>query len=132
MISKFNIGDTKTFLRVVRPQDVAEFEAGQVHPFYATFALGRDAEWAGRLFVLEMLEEDEEGIGTSLTIDHRSPALEGQEVQITSTITALEGNQLDCSFEAKVGSRVIATGTTGQRILKKSVVQRIKEKAGSE
>jgi predicted thioesterase len=129
MIAKFNIGDTKTFIRQVRKEDFAEFEAGQVHPFYATFALGRDAEWAGRLFVLEMLEEDEEGIGTSLTIDHHSPALEGQEVVITSTITSLEGTQLDCSFEARVGDRLIASGTTGQRILKKSVVQRIEDKA---
>ena len=45
-----------------------------VHPFYSTFALGRDVEWACRQFVLEMKEEDEEGIGTFLNITHKSPA----------------------------------------------------------
>lgn len=105
--------------------DVARFETGVVHPFYATFALGRDAEWSSRQFVLDMLDEDEEGIGTFLTIEHKSPALVGDEVVVTATIIRLEGNNIDCSYEAKVGDRVIASGTTGQKILKKEKVERL-------
>jgi predicted thioesterase len=65
--------------------DTANLDSGQVHPVYATFALGRDAEWCCRLFVLEMKEEDEEGIGTFLSIEHRSPALENSQVVFTAT-----------------------------------------------
>ena len=122
-------GGIKTFIRTVRLEDIAEFEAGEVHAFYSTFALSRDAEWAGRLFVLEMLESDEEGIGTSLQVTHRSPALVGQEVVITSVIDAIEKNKITCSFTAKVKDRVVATGTTGQMILKKEQVNLIEEKA---
>ena len=129
MKNLFKVGDKKVFKRLVRKEDVAKFESGEVHPFYATFALGRDAEWAGRLFVLEMLDEDEEGIGTFLTVKHVSPALVGQEVEITVEITELEGRKINCSFEAKVGERLIATGTTGQMILKKTKVNEIEEKA---
>ena len=60
----FKPGDKKTHQVEVKSTDVAAFENGMVHPFYATFALGRDAEWSSRLFVLDMKEEDEEGIGT--------------------------------------------------------------------
>lgn len=129
MKNLFKVGDKKVFKRSVRKEDVAKFESGEVHPFYGTFALGRDAEWAGRLFVLEMLDEDEEGIGTFLTVKHVSPALVGQEVEITVEITELEGRKINCSFEAKVGERLIATGTTGQMILKKTKVNEIEEKA---
>ena len=61
MKNPFKSGDQKTYRHRVTEADIARFESGLVHPFYATFALGRDAEWAGRLFVLEMKEEGEEG-----------------------------------------------------------------------
>jgi predicted thioesterase len=109
----------------VREEDVATFSTGMVHPFYATFALGRDAEWACRQFVLEMKEADEEGIGTFLNIEHRSPAMLGETVDITATITALEGHSVVCDYEVKTGDRVIAVGSTGQKILKKEKLERI-------
>lgn len=98
-----------------------------VHHFYATFALGRDAEWTSRQFVLEMLEEGEEGIGTFLTIEHRSPALLGETVEITATIDELSGNAINCRYTASVGNRVVAEGRTGQKILKREKLDRIVE-----
>ncbi len=125
----YKIGDKKVYRHTVDETDVAEFESGMVHPFYATFALGRDAEWSGRLFVLDLLEEDEEGIGTFLNVKHVSPALVGQSVEFVATIIEKNGAKMACSFEAKVGERLIATGSTGQMILKKSQVAKIEEKA---
>jgi fluoroacetyl-CoA thioesterase len=46
MINPFKPGDTKTYTKTVEQTDTAAFDSGQVHPVYATFALGRDAEWA--------------------------------------------------------------------------------------
>jgi predicted thioesterase len=109
---------------VVR-EDIAEFSTGVVHPFYATFALGRDAEWACRQFVLQMKDEDEEGIGTFLQIEHRSPAMLGETVEITAKISSLEHHSIVCSYEAKVGERFIAIGSAGQKILKKEKVDRL-------
>lgn len=121
----FKIGDTISINHLVGREDIAEFTTGVVHPFYATFALGRDAEWACRQFVLEMKEEDEEGIGTFLNIEHRSPAMLGETVTITAKISSLEHHSIVCSYEAKVGDRLIAVGSAGQKILKKEKVERL-------
>ena len=119
----FQKGDIKTFMHVVSKVDTATFESGTVHEVYSTFALGRDAEWCTRLFVLDMKEQDEEGIGTFINIQHLSPALVGSEIIFICTYEALNGNALTCSFEAKSGARVIAKGSTGQKIIKKAKLQ---------
>jgi predicted thioesterase len=125
MKNLFKIGDKKYFTKTVVANETATFESGQVHPVYATFALGKDAEWSSRLFVLEMKEEDEEGIGTFLTVYHQSPALVGQEVVFEAEISKLEKNNVICKYTAKVGERIIATGETGQKILKKEKVDKL-------
>lgn len=123
MINPFQIGDSKTYNHKVELEDTATFKAGTVHPVYATFALARDAEWAGRLFVLEMKEETEEGIGTFIEIEHKSPALLQSEVTFTAKIESVIKNEIVCSFEAFVGERLIAQGKTGQKILKKEKLE---------
>ncbi|MFI5222046.1 MAG: thioesterase family protein [Bacteroidia bacterium] len=119
MKNLFKPGDKKKFSKVVKESDTAAFESGEVHPVYSTFAICRDAEWAGRLFVLEMKEVDEEGIGTFLHIDHRAPAMVGSKVEFTATLKNITANSVVCSFEAKVRDKIIASGETGQKILKK-------------
>src|SRR5688572_17760787 len=115
----FSAGDIKIFTRKVTTNDTAAFDSGQVHPVYSTFALVRDAEWACRLFVLEMKEEDEEGIGTMVSVEHVSPALLGAEVTFEAKIKRIEKNEIICTFEAKTGERLLAKGEQGQKILKK-------------
>lgn len=119
MISKFRIGDTKQFTKTVTENDLASFENGTVHQVYGTFALGRDAEWSSRLFVLEMKEENEEGIGTFLNITHHSPALLGQTVYFDAKIYELDKNSINCHVTCRVGDRIIAECSTGQKIIKK-------------
>ena len=119
MICPFNPGDTKMHAHTVTTEDFARFETGEVHQVYSTFALARDAEWSGRLFVLEMKEIDEEGIGTGLTIEHLSPALENEEVLFSSMFMEVKGNEVITSYKACVQERVIATGIQKQKIIKK-------------
>src|ERR1041384_3939244 len=121
----FTLGNTKSFSHVVTQEDTARFESGEVHAVYATFAIARDAEWAGRLFVLDMKEEDEEGIGTAVIINHHSPALLGETVIFTSTLQEVKGNEIITPFEAKAGNRLIATGLTKQKILKKQKLEHL-------
>jgi predicted thioesterase len=119
MLNIFQVGDKKYFETEVKPEDTAAFASVQVHPVYATFALGRDAEWCCRLFVLEMKEADEEGIGTFLNIKHHSPALVSSKIKFEATLLSIEKNNVLCSFEAFCGDRLIASGTQGQKIIKK-------------
>jgi fluoroacetyl-CoA thioesterase len=115
----FKKGDVKIYEKHVGQDDLASFESGNVHNVYATFALGRDAEWSSRLFVLEMKDEDEEGIGTFLNITHHSPAMLGKLVVFTATVDLIERNSIECEVIARVGERIIAVCRTGQKIIKK-------------
>ncbi len=112
-------------MRLVRAEDTAAFESGAVHPVYATFALTRDAEWSSRLFVLDMKEATEEGIGTFVEVKHLSPAFVGQQVIFEAVIDELKGNEVNCAFTARVGERLIASGRTGQKILPKEKIERL-------
>lgn len=125
MINPFQPGDTKTYVKVVEAADTASFDSGQVHPVYATFALGRDAEWVCRLFVIDMKENDEEGIGTFLRITHHAPALIGESVEFEAMIRTVNKNEVVCDFRASVGKRLIASGETGQKILKKERLEQL-------
>ena len=127
MINPFEAGDVKKFVHVVSEADIARFESGEVHSVYSTFALARDAEWSGRLFVLEMKEAGEEGIGTGITVNHRSPALIGQEVLYTATLIEVNKNEVVIDYVATVGDRIIADGRTWQKILKKEKLDRFFE-----
>jgi fluoroacetyl-CoA thioesterase len=109
----------------VQPQDVAAFHGEVVHPVCSTFVLAREIEWTTRLFVLEMKEDDEEGIGTQVSIDHKSPAFVGEEIIFTARIESLRDHELICSYKAMVRNRLIASGQTGQKILKKETLKRI-------
>jgi predicted thioesterase len=119
------VGDIRKITKPVTEADLATFETGNVHPFYATFSLGRDVEWVCRQFVLDMKEADEEGIGTFLNITHKSPALLGDEVEITATLTELHGNTVNCSFVVTIDDRLVAEGTQGQKILKREKLDRL-------
>ena len=121
----FKPGDVKAFNKKVKESDVAAFHGTMLHPVYATFALARDFGWSSRLFFLEMKEDDEEGVGTFLQIEHHSPAQIGEEVHICATIESINGNELICIIEARSGERIIATGKTGQKMLKKEKLKRI-------
>jgi len=121
----FKPGDTKVYNKIVTEKDVVAFEGVKVHDVYATFALARDMEWSSRLFVLDLKEEDEEGIGTALKIIHKGPALVGEKVEITATVKLIQGNELICDIIAKVRTRVVAEGKTGQKVLKKEKIDAI-------
>ena len=125
MKNVFKIGDKQEYRRVVELSDVASFHGEIVHPVCATFALARYIEWTSRQFVLEMRDEDEEGIGTLLTINHQGPAFVGEELVFTAWVHQLNGHELICSYEATVENRLIASGKTGQKILKREKINKL-------
>ncbi len=110
---------------VVNENDTPAFPTGVVHNVYSTFALVRDAEWTTRQFVLEMKEEDEEGIGTMVSVHHHSPAFIGEKVIVTGTIKKIQQHEIICTFEVKTETRLVATGETGQKILKRKKFEKL-------
>jgi predicted thioesterase len=121
----FKAGDMKEYKTIVKEADVATFQGTMVHNVCSTFALARDVEWTTRQFVLAMKEEDEEGVGTYLQIAHKGPAFVGEEIIFTGKFETMTGHELICSFEARVGNRIVASGKTGQKILKREKIKAI-------
>lgn len=121
----FKKGDTRKISFQVKETDVASFQGEVVHRVCSTFSLAREIEWATRQYVLAMRDIDEEGVGTAISIDHKRPAFVGEEVVIESKIDAINGNELICSYTALVNDRVVATGKTGQKILKREKLKTI-------
>lgn len=74
MINICKIGDRRQHSFKVSPEHFPVFQGRIVHEVCSTYVLAREIEWATRLFVLDMLESDEEGLGTMIRIDHISPA----------------------------------------------------------
>lgn len=127
MKNPFRPGDIKSYTVQVTEDKLARFDAGLVHPVYSTFALGKDAEWACRLFVLEMKEAGEEGIGAYLSIEHVSPALLGSKVRIDATLEEVVRNEVICKYEAWCGDRLVAKGRQIQKIIRKEKFEKLLE-----
>jgi predicted thioesterase len=125
MKQPFQPGDIKSFIHVVGQADTARFESGEVHSVYSTFALAREAEWSGRLFVLDMKEQDEEGIGTGITVKHLSPALVGEEILFIAILAEVNRNEVVTDYRATVGDRLVAEGRQWQKILKKEKLTKL-------
>jgi len=119
------IGDRRTHHYRVKKKDVAAFQGEVVHEVCSTYTLVREMEWAGRLFVLELRESTEEGIGTMVEIHHNGPAYPGDELIFISEVESLQGNELICRVDVSTATgREVATGRTGQKILPKSLIRK--------
>ncbi len=132
MKNQVEIGDKRSIEHVVNSSDMAAFDEKIIHKVCSTFALAREIERSSRQFMPEICEEDEEGIGTMLTIDHKSPAFLGERLLIEAIIIELNDNELICNYIAKVNDRIIATGKTGQKVLKRHVIEKIFSNFGSD
>jgi len=121
----FKKGDQTHYRYRVLPSDVASFHGQVVHEVCATFILAREIEWTTRQFVLDMRDDDEEGIGTFISIDHRGPARVGDEIFFIAEVDSLNENELICTYRAEVNGRLIASGKTGQKVLKKEKINKL-------
>ncbi|MDC1395760.1 hypothetical protein N8368_04570 [Bacteroidia bacterium] len=127
----FKYGDTKEYFHTVSKKDAAAFNGVMVHPYYSTYAVARDAEWTSRQFVIDMKEVDEEGIGTFVNVEHKSPAKIGDTVRFIATLKSVNRNEVICGITAKVGGRLIANIETGQKILDEDELASLKRVANS-
>jgi len=118
-------GFQKIYSFVVAQEHMAQFQQGIVHKVCSTFALAQAMEWASRLILLDMIDDDEDGVGNYLEIEHHSPAFSSEKVQVTAEILALKANKLECLVNVQAGDRCIARGKTVQTILKKSKIRSI-------
>ena len=87
------------------------------------------AELAARKVLAPHLEKDEEGIGSHLSIDHLAPAPIGHEVRVHAEAIQVDDEGVVCEVTAWDGDRLLGRGRQIQRVLPKSVLERIIKRA---
>ena len=101
------------------------FDGIIVHRVYSTWSMAHHMELAARKILAPHLEEEEEGIGSHLSIDHLAPAPVGHEVTIRAEAVKVDENGVVCDIKAWDGNRLLGQGRQIQRVLPKSVLNRI-------
>lgn len=117
------VGQTAEVRFVVTREMCPHFDGVLVHPVCATWTIVHQMEVAGRKLLAPHLEQDEEGVGAHISIDHRAPAPVGCEVVATATAAEVTRRRLVARVTARVGRRLIAEGTFVQSILPKKLLE---------
>jgi predicted thioesterase len=113
------LGQTAMLEVVVTEDMTVDFtELGRVHPVYATYTLAKHFEEAGRKLLLRHLDDGEEGLGRSVTVEHLAPSWVGDRLAIEARCVAVDGNRLTCECRATDGDgREVGRGSTVQVLL---------------
>jgi fluoroacetyl-CoA thioesterase len=102
-------------------------EEGRV---YGTPYLVRDIEHTCRDLLREYGDAGEDSVGTDIAIKHVAPTLLGMSVEITVTVSAVEGRKVSFEVTAKDEIEPICSGTHGRFVVDVGkTIERLKAKA---
>ncbi|UOQ92440.1 thioesterase [Halobacillus shinanisalinarum] len=117
MKSGLQVGDTAIIKAEVTSDMFAQFEGEIVHPAYSTVTMVYHMEWASRKLILPYLTPKEEGMGASVQVKHLAPSGQGEQLEITATVTEIR--------QHSILSKVIVTnerGTIGEGYVKQAIL----------
>ncbi|MEK7276986.1 MAG: thioesterase family protein [Chloroflexota bacterium] len=122
-------GLTKTVRFTVDRARTIEF-LGEDSRVYATPELVRDIETTCRELIGEHLDAGEDTVGVRVELDHLAATLLGMWVEITATLTALEGRRVTLDLTARDAVEDVARGKHIRFIVDvKKSAERFKQKA---
>jgi len=102
-------------------------EEGRV---YGTPYLVGDIEYTCRNLILEHAEPNEDSVGMEVAIRHLAPTLPGSTVEITATVTVIEGRKVTFAVTAKDELDTISSGSHIRFVVDKAkTLERLKAKA---
>jgi predicted thioesterase len=122
-------GNTAEVTITVTEDMCPAFDGIVVHRVYSTWSMAHHMELAARKVLAPHLEPHEEGIGSHLSIDHVAPAPLGHAVRVKATAVEIGPTTLVCDVVAYDGDRVIGKGRQVQRILPKTKLKALIERA---
>ena len=125
MKSTIAIGNISVIEFEVLEEMSPKFHNKQIHPVCSTWDLAHQFEIAARYALEPHLEKNEEGIGTTLNIEHIKPAPIGKIVQVSATISSLNESTVECRIEATINKNVIARGLQVQRVFPSDKIDKL-------
>ena len=105
------------------------FDGVIVHRVYSTWSMAHHMELAARKVLAPHLDDDEEGIGSSLSIEHLAPTPVGHSVRVVAIATEVNDTTVVCDLTAYDGDRLVGRGRQVQRVLPKSTLEALIERA---
>jgi len=110
MKSSLTVGISATRSISIDTPRTIEF-LGESLRVYATPALIRDFEYACREFLLDYVDAGEDSVGTGISVTHGASTLRGMTVQITVTVSKIEGRLVTFSLHARDDIEEISQGS---------------------
>lgn len=96
---------------------------------YSTPKLLYDIEVTCRDLLLEHLEEGKDSVGTRVELDHLGATLQGMWVEITVTVTEVNGGAVTFEFSARDNLETVARGQHSRFVVNvEKTVERLKGK----
>ena len=123
------VGNEADVLVQVTQDMCPAFDGIVVHRVYSTWSMAHHMELAARKVLAPHLDDDEEGIGGHLSIDHLAPAAVGATIRINARAIELDGDRLTCEVTAWQGDTLLGRGHQVQRVLPKTVLEKIIDRA---
>ena len=122
-------GASKT-KRIVVDRDRTISFMGEEGRVYGTPYLVRDIENTCRELLLDYTDPGEDSVGIEITVRHTAPTLPGMTVDITATVTAIEGRKATFDITAKDELEPIGGGSHARFVVDVAkTYERLKAKA---
>jgi fluoroacetyl-CoA thioesterase len=102
-------------------------EEGRV---YATPYLIGDIEMTCRNLILDHADDGEDSVGIEVAVKHLAPTLPGSTVEITATVTVVEGRKVTFAVTARDEIDTVSSGSHARFVVDKAkTIERLKAKA---
>ena len=125
----FEPGITKEYIVRVTDAMCPAFDGVVVHRCYSTWSAVHHMEIAARRVLVDFLEDDEEGVGTHISVDHVATCKVGRTVRVRAELTEVDGRRVICKVEAFDGDRLLAEGKQVQVVMDKSKIKQMIERS---
>jgi predicted thioesterase len=124
----FEPGIVREVQATVTEEMCPAFDGAVVHHVYSTWSMVHHMELAARKVLVDFLDEDEEGIGARVCVDHKSPAPVGSVVTVRAELAEVRHRVVVCRVTAWDGARLLGEGEQIQMVLKKEKLKRLFER----
>ncbi len=128
MKPSLTVGTTAEVTAEVTEDMCPAFDGVIVHRVYSTWSMAHHMELAARKVLAPHLDDDEEGIGSSLSIEHVAPTPVGHSVRVVAVATEVGDTAVVCDLTAYDGDRLVGRGRQVQRVLPRRTLEALIER----
>jgi|TARA_B100000315_G_C14594421_1_gene597865 predicted thioesterase len=86
---------------------------------YATPSMVLDIEYVARNWLIEHLDDDEDTVGTHVSVDHMAATVEGDSIEVTITVEEVNGRAISMSAHVKDSLEDVGKGLHNRFVVDK-------------